>query len=513
MAGKITEYTNEVTIFGNDDLFDVSAKISSGPDVYESKRVKWSTIKAIIDLKVAKAGDTMTGSLLFSSLQGIDTTATGSTDILYIGKDNADRVQFGRSGGELSFAGKAIDTIFFNSGVGIDTVAGGGTDALNIGATNAEIVNIGRAGATVNILGSVTRYQGVVQEITDPLITLNKGGGAGTAIGTGIEFEENSLITGYIKTNGARNGFLFRAPAKSFYGDFNFNSITADRVYTWPDDSGVVALVSNLSGYVKRDGSLPLTGNWNAGAFYAVFNNVTIGQAPAGIDIQGYNHGIDIDAPVYGVNVVGAGKGFISDVVGLAGDFTSETIAGRFIQSKTLTADNTSAGLEITRDFVLNGFYATAPMLDINDLTQDNTPVAKGVFSRKRKADANGTMEFTEYQPKCITTTNNTAQLAWSFTTVTGGRYWIRAVVIAERTGGAAGVAGDTSTFTVEYDVKNVGGTVTTGSPTAIFTSNTPTYGGVTTVTNGTASELKFTGATNVNIKVSTHVQVFKSAQ
>lgn len=94
----------------------------------------------------------------------------------------------------------------------VDVAATGGTDTLNIGGTNADVINIGRSGATVNIQGS-TLYENVTQlQVSDPLITLNKGGGAGSAAGSGIELEEASSITGYAKTSGDRNSWLLKAP-------------------------------------------------------------------------------------------------------------------------------------------------------------------------------------------------------------------------------------------------------------------------------------------------------------
>lgn len=86
------------------------------------------------------------------------------------------------------------------------------TDTMSIGSTNASIINIGNSGATVNIQGT-TLYENVTQlQVTDPLITLNKGGGAGSAANSGFELEENSLITGYVETSGDRNSWLLKAP-------------------------------------------------------------------------------------------------------------------------------------------------------------------------------------------------------------------------------------------------------------------------------------------------------------
>jgi len=95
---------------------------------------------------------------------------------------------------------------------GIDVTATGGTDTLSIGTANADVINIGRSGATINIQGT-TNYENVDQlQVTDPLITINKGGGAGSGANSGIEIEENALITGYAQTSADRNSWILKAP-------------------------------------------------------------------------------------------------------------------------------------------------------------------------------------------------------------------------------------------------------------------------------------------------------------
>lgn len=99
---------------------------------------------------------------------------------------------------------------------------------------------------SLHVEGTLTYIDTVTLQVTDKLITLNKGGAASSADGAGIEFEENNVITGYIKVNTTRDGFLFKAPAASGYGEFMFDTLTADRTYTWQDRNGIVALQANL---------------------------------------------------------------------------------------------------------------------------------------------------------------------------------------------------------------------------------------------------------------------------
>lgn len=99
----------------------------------------------------------------------------------------------------------------FSTSVLSDTMDSVST-TMNIGGTTASTINIGRSGATINIQGT-TLYENVSQlQVTDPLITLNKGGGAGSAALSGIELEEAASITGYAKTSADRNSWLLKAP-------------------------------------------------------------------------------------------------------------------------------------------------------------------------------------------------------------------------------------------------------------------------------------------------------------
>ncbi len=136
--------------------------------------------------------------------------------------------------------------ILFTAGKGIDTTATGGTDILNIGATNADVVNIGRSGGTVNILGAVLNEYETNAYVTDKLITLNSGGAVASASATGFEIEENAIITGYIKTSATRNGFEILTPAIAYKATLLFTSLTADKIFTFPNNSGTFALLTDI---------------------------------------------------------------------------------------------------------------------------------------------------------------------------------------------------------------------------------------------------------------------------
>lgn len=149
-----------------------------------------------------------------------------------------------RRGTSLGFGNNGLNTLFFNASQGIDSEAVGGT--IGIGTTNASVINIGRAGAsTINLLGTVISWLATDSYVSDQLITLNRGGGANTAVGSGFEIEEAASITGFFKTTGSRDGFAFKAPAISSTAEFLFTSLTANRQYTLPNSNGTIALLGS----------------------------------------------------------------------------------------------------------------------------------------------------------------------------------------------------------------------------------------------------------------------------
>jgi hypothetical protein len=87
---------------------------------------------------------------------------------------------------------------------------------LHIGDINTNKINIGNANCVIDILGSTTYYDVTQLQVKDPLLTVNKGGTSTTsASGCGLEIEESSAITGYVKTSTERDSWLFKAPGKA----------------------------------------------------------------------------------------------------------------------------------------------------------------------------------------------------------------------------------------------------------------------------------------------------------
>lgn len=129
-----------------------------------------------------------------------------------------------------SIGGSKTLAALLNADGGIDRSTAG---TLTIGATNSTTINIGNSGATVNIQGT-TIYENTPQLlVADPLITVNSGGGAGSGQNSGIQIEENSLITGYAETSADRNSWILKAP----------------------NTAGVVTVTPGVSGFTIDQGS------------------------------------------------------------------------------------------------------------------------------------------------------------------------------------------------------------------------------------------------------------------
>ncbi len=185
------------------------------------------------------------GGLLYINSSGVESYDTNT----YLTTGSAGSTYLPLAGGNMT------GSILFASSYGIDSVATGGSDVLNIGATNANVINYGNSSTIHNFLGTAIYELQVNSYVTDKLMTLNYGGTAGSGIGVGFEIEENAIITGYQKTNAARTGWSFKAPANTDYTDLVFSASTP-RTITFPNATGTVALTSDLAAYQPLDSDL-----------------------------------------------------------------------------------------------------------------------------------------------------------------------------------------------------------------------------------------------------------------
>jgi hypothetical protein len=126
------------------------------------------------------------------------------------------------------------------------------------------------SGSTVNIAGTTNTIDTTNLYVKDAIITLNKGGVTNSAGGSGIEIEENSIITGYIKVSATRDNYNVKIPSD--------NTIYTMMLKDSSGNSGIAGsfdISSNLivntnkfrvtgaSGNVSVAGTMDISGNTN----------------------------------------------------------------------------------------------------------------------------------------------------------------------------------------------------------------------------------------------------------
>lgn len=147
--------------------------------------------------------------------------------------------------------------------VSFDTTSLVGILAINT-TIGAETVNVGRnlvVAGNLTVNGTTTTIDTEQTTLKDPLITLNRGGAAASGAGVGLEFEEDALITGYIKTSADRNALDIKVPG----------------------NAGVLSLDINATETITVSGSL------NIEADSAINQDVTTDAVPtfAGLNLDG----------------------------------------------------------------------------------------------------------------------------------------------------------------------------------------------------------------------------------
>lgn len=129
-----------------------------------------------------------------------------------------------------------------------DFVLTEGAQTINGDKTFSDNVTIN---GNLDVNGTLTSIDTTNTTIQDKLITLNKGGGVASGADSGIEFEEDGIITGYFKVNGNRDGFLMQAPGVA--GDSNFLGTAGDQNYNLPDEDGRLVLQdAGITGVIQQ---------------------------------------------------------------------------------------------------------------------------------------------------------------------------------------------------------------------------------------------------------------------
>ena len=179
---------------------------------------------------------------------------------------------------------------------------------LNIDAPSG--VNISHAlvvegNLTVN--GTTTQVDTTNLQVKDKNILINDGGGANSAAGAGLDFEENSSVSGYLRVDsGDRTQFTFKAPGGSILtldmdadGEIQFDAakkLTVGGDFNIDADIGSTAAEINLlDGSAKSTSSITID---DADAFIIIDGN-TSKQIPAS-DLKTYlaDNSFNVNGPV-----------------------------------------------------------------------------------------------------------------------------------------------------------------------------------------------------------------------
>jgi len=117
-------------------------------------------------------------------------------------------------------------------------------------------------------------------------------------------------------------------------------------------------------------------------------------------------------------------------------------------------------------------------------------------------ADFSGTFVLRDNMLKAtLSTTTNAVTALQTIATATGTGYLIRTYVMSKKTGGAGtGAVGSINTYVRSFKVKNVGGTLTTGTINSDYTDEDINANNVTITTSGTNILINAVGSTNNNL-------------
>ncbi len=177
--------------------------------------------------------------------------------------------------GSKTFDNNVTITGTINADGSIDRSTSGN---ISIGGTNATSITIGNPGTTVSIQGTTIYENTPVLQVVDPLITVNKNGGAGSGGLAGIEIEEASSITAYVETSADRNSWTFKAPATAGVATITPGSggITLDQSSHSPVTLTAVGSSPNANGASLSGQALTLqpADNTNPGVISAGTQNI-----------------------------------------------------------------------------------------------------------------------------------------------------------------------------------------------------------------------------------------------
>lgn len=365
--------------------------------------------------------------------------------------------------------GNSVSTVDFILSEGAQTKNGDMTFNHNVTVQGNFTVN-----GTLSYLNSTNT------QIKDALITLNKGGPAASGGASGIEVEEDSIITGYWKVASDRNGWDLLAPNVAFKNDLDLSNLTANRVQKFADTSGTFIM--------RPDGTPGVAGQV---PFFSDANNL-ISEANLFWDATNDRLGVGTNAPTDSIDNAGTLR-LRPMTIG------SVLFAGT---NGVVTQDNANFFWDDTNNRLGLGIATPSRRLDVN-----GSSLFRGAI---RYADAGAVKANWEVFQAQVSTTDDTVTTIATVAVPTDSVMLITANVTARRTGGVSGVAGDSATYIRTVKVKNVAGTVTAPKEQADYTSEDDKDYDVSFSISSTNLLIRVEGdiTTNVDWSVTYFVQV-----
>jgi hypothetical protein len=119
-----------------------------------------------------------------------------------------------------------------------DFVLTEGAQTINGNKTFGNDVTIN---GNLDVNGTVTTIDATNLQVSDKLITLNRGGAGASGGTSGFEIEEGGSATGYFIQSAARTGWDFKTSASANVATLLQSALTAARTYTLPDVTTVLA--------------------------------------------------------------------------------------------------------------------------------------------------------------------------------------------------------------------------------------------------------------------------------
>lgn len=383
----------------------------------------------------------------------------------------------------------------------------------NMTFTNNVIV-----GGDLTVNGSLTYLNSTQTQITDKLITLNKGGAAASAGGSGFEFEENSLIAGYFKVAVDRNGFEMFAPNVAFKNDLELSSLSADRVQKFADTGGTFAMRPTATPFVAKQIAYGQDANnlvSEAGFEYDPTSNVltvpsiTISGLGLGVvhssaggvlssspvvltsEVSGVlpiaNGGTNSSTALNNNRLMRSAGGSIVEYSALvpAQVYFGAPTSGLPAQDIALYWDNTNKRLGI------NGAGSPSRALDVtgSSLFQGAVKIADAAFPKAN-------WEAAQSQ---VSTTNATVTAAATIAVPADSIMLVEARITGRRTSGA-GSAGDAASYIRTARFKNVAGTVTMLNLQTDYTSEDVAQWDGTMVASGVNAVVNVKGLASTNV-------------